>query len=413
MMIINVLFLLGAMGEYVFFIIMMLLGITYEGSNDSNIYRIYWFLILITVFLLSMKLLISRYKNKINIIIGLYIFTFITILVFGISLITAPASTLNIQYGLYLMVFGAPSFLIGVISSDQRYRKRLGRVLIFIMPIGTIALLLNMIALDNVDYFASAGGLSRLGAGYMAAQFSIIALYLLLNKGELQKNNKKLFYRILSQKSVLIIILLLQMLFVLYSASRGPFVALILAIMLQIILVGQISGKHLIKYFLYLCTILTILYLVVFRLKVEFLDSSISRIKSLFGTNTSIDVTNGRADLYKKAFELFLESPIYGHGPMGFLTKSGYSIYPHNIFMEILCDYGLIGFVGLMSLLIYILYKYYINLKVDWTVCIVFGMFSVKLIELMFSGSFITSGQFWFFIGFGLFLPMNPKRGIG
>lgn len=60
-------------------------------------------------------------------------------------------------------------------------------------------------------------------------------------------------------------------------------------------------------------------------------------------TNTGGDITNGRSIYYKEAFELFKEHPLFGIGWEGF--RYTYKRYTdvHNIYLQLLCETGLIG----------------------------------------------------------------------
>lgn len=57
-----------------------------------------------------------------------------------------------------------------------------------------------------------------------------------------------------------------------------------------------------------------------------------------------------RASIYKLAVAEFLRSPISGMGPGAFEAK--YGVYPHNIFLEMLCETGVCGTLPLLALMI-------------------------------------------------------------
>jgi O-antigen ligase len=69
----------------------------------------------------------------------------------------------------------------------------------------------------------------------------------------------------------------------------------------------------------------------------------------------------------KTAFKMFKDKPIFGHGPKMFRIKcadSKYSIgqkpcstHPHNFYVQLLAETGIIGFIFLLSGLFYILYS--------------------------------------------------------
>lgn len=63
-------------------------------------------------------------------------------------------------------------------------------------------------------------------------------------------------------------------------------------------------------------------------------------------------VTNHRTFLWKAAIAEYKKSPLIGNGPRYFTVKySGFS--PHNIFLEMMTDYGIIGLILLTGLGIY------------------------------------------------------------
>jgi O-antigen ligase len=59
---------------------------------------------------------------------------------------------------------------------------------------------------------------------------------------------------------------------------------------------------------------------------------------------------SGRTDVYARAWELGRESPLFGIGLAGF-GVIGNHIYPHNLFLEVFCEGGLVGLLLLMLVL--------------------------------------------------------------
>lgn len=55
--------------------------------------------------------------------------------------------------------------------------------------------------------------------------------------------------------------------------------------------------------------------------------------------------TDLRMDMIRKAFDLFWDNPIFGGGYGYFATRSGFNVYSHNTYTEILVSYGLFGFI--------------------------------------------------------------------
>ena len=65
---------------------------------------------------------------------------------------------------------------------------------------------------------------------------------------------------------------------------------------------------------------------------------------------------NDRYNLWNMAFQEFKKSPVIGHGALSFQEKYD-NYFPHNIFLEILADFGIVGFAVVMFLVIFLLIK--------------------------------------------------------
>jgi len=113
--------------------------------------------------------------------------------------------------------------------------------------------------------------------------------------------------------------------------------------------------------------------------------------------------------MINRGVELWYEKPIFGWGGGGFTINSGFFTYAHNNYVELLADYGLIGF--------FLYYAYYIYLFVcGWRLrkkylprvgMAIVGMFFILELGLVSLGSKTS----WIFIGvaaYCIFLP--PKR---
>ena len=68
--------------------------------------------------------------------------------------------------------------------------------------------------------------------------------------------------------------------------------------------------------------------------------------------------TDRRMQMIQKALELFSQKPIFGGGWGYFTAKSGFNVYSHTTYTEILATYGLFGFIVYYSLYYKTLIKY-------------------------------------------------------
>jgi O-antigen ligase len=85
--------------------------------------------------------------------------------------------------------------------------------------------------------------------------------------------------------------------------------------------------------------------------------------------NQVIIFTPQHTDHYKIAYKMFMAKPFLGHGPGMFRVlcsndeynnnsnKSGCSTHPHNYYLQLLAETGILGFLFLMICLFYIVYS--------------------------------------------------------
>jgi O-antigen ligase len=77
-------------------------------------------------------------------------------------------------------------------------------------------------------------------------------------------------------------------------------------------------------------------------------------------------VAMNREQLYTAAIGEFSNSPIFGIGPMGFYVK--YDRYVHNIILEVLCDYGIVGALLFFGIIFRLLVRFMKLAKTSSTV---------------------------------------------
>ncbi|WP_074383624.1 O-antigen ligase family protein [Acinetobacter pseudolwoffii] len=118
------------------------------------------------------------------------------------------------------------------------------------------------------------------------------------------------------------------------------------------------------------------------------------------------DSTSGRYDLWLNAFQCWLQSPILGCGFYQLDKYSNLSAHPHNLFIQILTETGLIG----LSFLLYIIFIILRNIswKFKENYFVISALIAV-FIDLSFSGIHIYPitqvALLWLFV----FLLKNPE----
>lgn len=99
-------------------------------------------------------------------------------------------------------------------------------------------------------------------------------------------------------------------------------------------------------------------------INIESVNNALSRFLEFSDENA--DVSNGRMPLYELAIDIFKENPLLGIGWGGyryeytkyrFLGGTAETMNAHNIYLQVLSEIGILGFVMLYSLMIYTFIK--------------------------------------------------------
>jgi len=167
---------------------------------------------------------------------------------------------------------------------------------------------------------------------------------------------------------------------ILITGDRSPFVAYIIFFTTYIIISKQKFIQKIILIFISFLIFFLVLNLLS-STKIRYLDFSkditYSGIKKFDGNKNIIDILKEAKDSpwgkhYQVAWAMFLDKPINGHGYNSFqikckkyeeITKTntgnfkGCSRHPHNAFLEILAEQGLVGLLILNIIIFYILKK--------------------------------------------------------
>jgi O-antigen ligase len=174
-----------------------------------------------------------------------------------------------------------------------------------------------------------------------------------------------LFYYYVKPMKIKLIFLILAFIGILASTSRTAMIAVLFSVPLFIIIKnrGKIFTKELLMFILILVLALSSSFML--NKKIQ------QRVESLVTTFSSSTGLSGRYIVYSDAFRYFKEAPIVGNGiKSGVIlslskSKSNSSAkvkHPHNIWLELLMDVGIVGFGGFI-MFIGSLLVYFYNLK--------------------------------------------------
>lgn len=163
---------------------------------------------------------------------------------------------------------------------------------------------------------------------------------------------QKLENKSLKKKHVLIFLIFFGALGL--TGKRGPFLFVLFAAALTLYIYYSNRPKHRIFVFAIYGFAVIILLIVVSAFMPSVLNS-LSRLLEYFNSDGRRDVTAGRGVLYALAWTMFMRNPILGNGWASYKRESvsiasligqannGTTLQVHNVFLQLLCEIGLIG----------------------------------------------------------------------
>lgn len=189
--------------------------------------------------------------------------------------------------------------------------------------------------------------------------------------------------------------------------GRGPFLATAIPSLLPIYYGVDLrlpDGKiFLQKHVLVIASISTIGFLAVYPFVQTEIFSTIKRFSILL--DTLGQSATKRLQMYGKAISIWMENPLLGTGIGGWPVLAGWGdkkMYPHNMILEVLSEFGVVGFVIFMSTFAYALWYFFSGQHIGknpWKL-IILMLFSSKVIISMTSGDLSQNRALFAFLGF-------------
>ncbi|MCM3539122.1 O-antigen ligase family protein [Priestia endophytica] len=341
-------------------------------SNASKVQLISKLLVGIA-FLYSLPAVLRRGMNKLNIAY------FVAIFIVVIHYLFFPENRPYINGLLFPLFFmSLPSLLYSMSIKDFNILRRImGKASLIVFLVGTVLGVLIFAGKVHVDEYSMA-------LSYYMLLPSIIFLDRLLTSFSL----KNLLFTLIS----IIVILAL--------GSRGAILCIVVFFLLKLI-----------KYAFQLSYVRGAYYSIIMGVIILLYINFDNILQSTYNTLLSIGVNSrsimlflkgevhlsGRDSIYDSAIIAIGDKPFIGNGFAGDRRINGGG-YVHNIFLEILIDFGIIigclVIVGLLCLIIRALFQRDLvryNMTITWI--------SLGFIPLMISSSYITDMKFWILIG--------------
>jgi O-antigen ligase len=225
----------------------------------------------------------------------------------------------------------------------------------------------------------------------------LFALFLLKKKKKLELYSMSIFFTLLTG-------------LIYISGERAAFFLYILSFIFIMIFTKQ-NLKFKITLLAGSLILITVLTLNFFKIKHRMISQPIETInKSIF--------TPEHDSLIRTAYNMFLDKPIFGHGPKMFRVlckdekyatgKTPCMTHPHNFYIQLLAETGIIGFSFLFSVFVYVLYCSYMQFKSmvsrqkeylsDYQVCLLAGIL-ITVWPITTNGNFFNN---WLMIVYSL-----------
>ncbi|MBM7095681.1 O-antigen ligase family protein [Bacillus sp. H-16] len=265
--------------------------------------------------------------------------------------------------------------------------------------------ILNFIALTIIVILGFVESISYMRFGYAMLPTLLVSIYALRD------------ISIIKYKLLWILICFSSFIIIFIYGSRGPLVGLLIFIF--IILFLDVKANFFKKMFIFLILILGYIYTFIYDGFLKILDFiyfelnlqtySIIKLKVMVERGLA-ESSSGRDYLYESFFEQIKSNPIFGSG-IG-ITQEVWGVTPHNLFLQIMLEFGFVGlviFIGLGGLAFYFLARIRrVNNDLFLLISIIF---SVSVGRLLVSSDIWLRQELWLFISIliNAFLMSNLK----
>lgn len=121
--------------------------------------------------------------------------------------------------------------------------------------------------------------------------------------------------------------------------------------------------------------------------------------------------SNGRNDLWSEAIGILKERHIYFD--LNFYADRIYNkegLYCHNLELELLCDFGLIGGGILVIVLFWMLFRAFKKARYSDVLFFMLPFFFASIMQLQFSSSYLILPIFWFYMGVSVAILRQPSN---
>lgn len=371
-----------------FFSLLSIFSINYDGLGNSYMYIIVIILSNLFFYFFLFKKIFFRKKITLEPLFFGIAFLILFNSIFVTFFLNIPTIDFIFRFALLVL----PAFFFGMELGFNYNISSLKNHFLFISALITISVI---VLIPKIFLLPTNELLTFFGGGqYQAFSYAVsIAFLISFTYFNYYLYSEKILIRIIFFFSFLI-----QILGIVLSGGRGGIIVVIIGTLW--IFFNKYSFFRSLRYVFFVISIISLLSFILISvinedLQQRLLESS-GRLFSYF-TQDGFDFqkTSNRDIVYNNTVRVIQESPIYGYGLFGYLKYTNFA-YPHNFFLEILLQGGIIFFCIWILLFYYFIKKFLLLISFGNENKFLIVTFTYSFVLLMFSGSYILEPFFWF-----------------
>lgn len=393
-------------GQIIFSAFYILTGRMYGGAAVDNSYLSFMMIVDIIPLIYFVRFMGAKVSKK-NV-------TGTVLVLLAIQLIMLLEGDMSFDYPLVksFLAYSIPAAFIGILFAKYNTGEYFAKWLEPFMLILSFVGIRSMSLILTYTY----SGIGEEGVGpqslsYYCGFAFALNLYFLLFGDEIKDRFK--YARTTIYKFVCVALLVVQTVTSVSSGGRGGFVLIVVSAATLIFIRTFRRGG--IKTHGYLFILLLII--VTAFLFIDYMPDNIrnainegSERTFSYITNKGIDMTetSSRDDVYGASFIDIAKSPIWGYG---FLMKGSFieGSWPHNLFLEVLLQGGILYLIVFL-IVVYQLVKKTLRMIKSGHKLFILPLALYPIVMLCFSGSYITTGLFWFLIAYIICYEIPPSN---
>ena len=306
---------------------------------------VFTIIIALLIYLLTITILVKEKSFSKQLL--LIFFSYILFSLYALASYFITGDLLDDIYNIGTILFINPIFIL--LAMNCRINKMLVLKTLFFLSGVYFCYFISSASMGNISLISdSFQSVFQDGSSSYQATNQYLGLFSLIN----------LFMTIIAhnkpRKTIHIVLSLSSFFAMLFIGGKASFVSLLISATLFLALVYRSKTKLIVT----ICTILFFIIILAFIYKDSLLNSvTIMRFLALIDTKSDSSM---RLFLFSSAINLFFSSWktfLFGSGINSFPVYIGYctvGMYPHNIFLELVAEYGLIGFSLFFFPIIYI-----------------------------------------------------------